>query len=187
MKLFSRSTFIQETRVYSLVNEIKYRCSFRIFCFWYTIPISRLTLSKVTLQQSGEFLSRLFRTPYITVVYLHLSTRIEWSIELPHRTFEQAAPNAHVGAASFGFIRASEILSRERERDMKKKVHDLRHRTERSRRKRAMYHGCVAQFSRSFVDDRRGKMDIVARPAGSWNPIRRFLGRGCLPTRGSMS
>jgi len=65
-----------------------------------------------------------------------------------------------------------------------KKVRDLCRRTGRSRIKRAMVALHNFQGALSTTD---GKTDSVARPAGSWNPIRWFLGRGCLPTRNSVS
>lgn len=51
-----------------------------------------------------------------------------------------------------------------------------------------MYHGCArCTIFKELLSTTDGKTDVGARPAGSWNPIRQFLGRECLPTRGSAS
>jgi len=93
------------------------------------------------------------------------------SIELSRRNFKQAAPNAHVGAASFGFIRASEILSCKH--GMKKSTWSMSSYREIANKTN---HGCVAQFSRSFVDRRkdgqRSEASGIVKPdtsvSGAW-------------------
>lgn len=67
---------------------------------------------------------------------------------------------------------------------LKKSTWSIRHRTGDIMKKTSHVPLHNFQGTSSTTD---GKTDIVARPSGSWNLIRRFLERGCLSTRSSMS
>lgn len=161
--------------VRSLVNGTKYHCSFNIFisCILYDLVTSFSAVMKRVTAIRESFVSAILTACIIASHYLYISPRTRASIK--NFYLAAAAPgatpiNAHVGAASFGFVRARRDLIPRAE--WKKNTRSTSLCRGRSLRKRAVQRGCTIFKELCRTTD--GKTDVGARPAGSRNPIRRF-------------